>query len=165
MSQRQALAGCYGVRRKSWCRTSCPFISISLRGFFGRSSRFLGENSRSRDEFALAFVQAQASIIPTSPGTWPDEKLALLCPSIHASSSARISRPLRHGAIEDVDTVDQLTPIFSLNSACAAYSSISLQPTLTDSSPPSRPWFRLCMRHTLPQALSRVRSISPLVRF
>jgi hypothetical protein len=41
---------------------------------------------------------------------WLDEKLALLCPSIHPSSSARISRPVRHGTSEDVDTEDHRTP-------------------------------------------------------
>jgi hypothetical protein len=62
------------------------------------------------------------------------------------------------GFFEEVDAEDQRPSTFSRNSACAAHSSVSLPPTFTDSSPP---WLRPLMRHTLPQALSRVRSISP----
>jgi hypothetical protein len=86
--------------------------------------------------------------------------LALLCPCVHPDSIARISRPLRQESFEEVDVKDHRTAIFSLNSACAADSFISLPPTFTDSSPPSRPRFRLVGRHTLPQLLSRVRSSS-----
>jgi hypothetical protein len=83
---------------------------------------------------------------------WRDEKLASLCPHVHPDSIARISRPFRQGSF----AYDHRTPTFSPNPACASYSCLSLPPTFTDSSPP---WFRLCMRHTLPQALSRVRTI------
>jgi hypothetical protein len=40
------------------------------------------------------------------------EKLALPYPRVHPDSIARISRPLRQGSFEDVDTEDHRTSIF-----------------------------------------------------
>ena len=64
------------------------------------------------------------------------------------------------GTVVGVRMNDHRKARLSRNSAWARYSFISLPPTFTDSSSPAQPRFGLYLRHTLSQALSRLRSSS-----